>query len=484
MTARSQVGSIFRSAKRHPSARSLRKNRRKLKRCIEQLEFRHLMASDFVYDRTGDLLGFNARLQYDAGSAQIQLVSASNSSNVLRSLAVADFSGKVDIRGSTVADSLIFDSSLGNLNVLGPVLFQGAAGKDTVRFEGPLNTRGSDLTVSSESITLGSGARLSTQKLDAQGLPIANSGAISLSGITIELQIGAQLLTHVGTSTTYVPGSITLSAKDAPTAGESIFGDLVSPILVADRKASITSTGAIIVGGNVTFEVTVATQTRWDDVGEYASEIASGMFDSLSSIADIAFSLLSPLSGQVKIQKATGNISLTDTQVTSSGAVNITAKSSADSSLTTVGVNSKVPINGSLAPFIVSIGYGETLAEANVVLEGNTKIAASGDVEVKSNISSDASVTSRGTANGALSNSDSVKYAVSLALANTKEVSTVRMGKDAEIFTSKGSVNVEALGESTSEVEAESLLFRDGTAGLAVGVSVDKATVTTGKNGG
>ena len=437
-----------------------------------------LLASDFSYDQSAALFGFSGRLKVNDALTEIQLVNTNNASVVLHSVSLADFSGNVDIKGSFQNDTLILDKSLGQLNVLGSVRFNGGLGADTGTFEGNLNTHGQILTFTAETISVLANAILSTQKVDATGTIFSDAGNISFDGKTIVLGSGSALLAAVGNSTTVKSGSITVTAQDKPTAAESVIGDILSPILVTNRLASISATGAKIRGGNVTLSVESKTQTRWDDVGEYADEIAGQLFSTLSSISDVAISLLSPLSGQVKIQKATGDVTLTDTEIVSNGSVDISATSTSDASFTTVGVNSKVPIGGSTSPFLISIGYGETLAKANVALDGATKINAQGDVSVVSDVSSSSGVVSRGSGNGVLSNSDAVDFAISLAISLTNEESTVRLAKDSQIITARGSVNVKATGAADTEAEAQTHLFRDGIAGLAVGVSVDKATVT------
>ncbi len=437
-----------------------------------------LLASDFLYDQSAALFGFSGRLKVNTALTEIQLVNANNASVVLHSVPLADFSGKVDIKGSPQNDTLLLDKNLEQLNLLGSLQFNGGSGIDTATFEGNLNTHGQNLTFTADSISVLANAILSTQKVDATGTIFSDAGSISFVGKTIVLGSGSALLAEVGNSTTAKAGSITVKAQDTPTAAESVIGDILSPVLVTNRLASISATGAKIRGGDVTLSVESETQTRWDDVGEYANEIAGQLFTTLSSISDVAVSLALPLSGQVKIQKATGDVTLTDTEIVSSGSVDISATSSSDASFTTVGVNSKVPIGGSTSPLLISIGYGETLAKANIALDGATKISAQGDVSVVSDVSSSSGVVSRGSGNGVLSNSDAVDYAISLAISLTNEESTVRLAKDSQIITAHGSVNVKANGEADTEAEAQTHLFRDGVAGLAVGVSVDKATIT------
>lgn len=261
------------------------------------------------------------------------------------------------------------------------------------------------------------------------------------------------------------PDDVTITVEDKPSAFESLIGDILSTVLVANRVASFTATDAEISGNNITINASSATQTRWDDVGEYVDSIGDQLLGTLSEISDIVISLISPISGQVKIQKATGEIKLTNTTVAAGGEV--------DASFTTVGINGAV----ANVPFIVNIGYGETLAKANVDLAGTTTITADGDVVVTSTVASENEVSSRAAANTRLSNSDSIDVGVSLGIALANQESTVTLGQNARIETTSGSVDVGASSEGETSAEGEAIIVRDGVAGLTVGVAVEKATI-------
>jgi hypothetical protein len=264
-------------------------------------------------------------------------------------------------------------------------------GADSATVEVSLSTHGNDFTLTAETITVNGGVTVSTQSVSA-GASNAESGDITLGGKTVTLGIGSKLLAGVTSGSTFEPGNIEISVEDKPTSGESIFGDLVLPILVANRVASVTATGAEIDGGDVTINASSATQTRWDDLGEYFDDIADQLLNNLGSFLDVAGSLVSPLTGQVKVQKATGDITFTNAKITASGEVEIAAESESNASFVTVGVNA---LFAASLPFIINVGYGETLAKANVNVAGTTEITAGGDVTVTSSASAEAKVKSR-----------------------------------------------------------------------------------------
>ncbi len=437
-----------------------------------------LLASDFNYDQSLALLGLDARLE--AGPTDIRLVRVSDTTT-LHSLPLADFTGVINLKGSAFEDTLRFDPSLGNLGTtLKSVSFDGRAANDVVTVEGLLKTNGHAVNLSAESITVLAGASISTRLQDAAGVTTGDSGEITLTGKTVTLHSGSSLLAGVSAGSTAAAGSITITVEDKPTAAESVFGDLLLPLLVANRVASFNASGAEIDGGDITIEAGAETQTRWDDAGEYFDGIANQLLDSASGLVDVIGSLVSPLTGQVKIQKATGSISLTDTKIKSTGEVELAASSDSNASFVTVGINS---LFASALPFIVNVGYGETLAKASVSLEGTTEVKASGDVSVTSEATAEAEVVSRASANGQLSNSDAVDVGISLGIAVQNQESHVKLGEKAKIESTGGSVDFSAEGDGSTHGEGEALVFRDGIAGLAVGVAVEKATVTSEVNG-
>jgi hypothetical protein len=168
--------------------------------------------------------------------------------------------------------------------------------------------------------------------------------------------------------------------RRSPNTAETIFGDGLPTIFGSNRVASFTADNETISGDNVTITASSATHTRWDDLGEYAENIAGQLLDTLNSVANTAFSLLSPVSGQIKVHQATGQISLTNTLVNAGGDVEIAAEAESMANFTTVGINARTV----QAPFLVNVGIGRALAEAkaHVDLDGNTRINADGDVAV------------------------------------------------------------------------------------------------------
>ena len=437
---------------------------------VERLEGRVLLAADLVYDRSASLTPFNARLTRTATA--IQVVDAGNGT-VLATQPLATFSGNVTIRGSADNDGLTFDPSLATAP-LRTVSVDGGLGFDTVVFGGNFSTNGGSVTVTAEAITLSAGATVDTTAA-------AGAGAITLTGKTVAAAAGARLLAG-GPSA----GDVTVTVDDSPTVGVSVAGDTLSPVLVDDRSATIAFTGGTIAGNDVTVTATAATKTRFGDVGDYLDDISEQFLQTIGQVTDLVIAKVLPVSGQVKIEHATGTVVLTDTVVTAAGTADVEASADADASFSTLGVNNEIPIQAGTTktlPFVASIGYGQTNATADVELNGSTTVTAGGDVTVATSTSSAGQTSSAAVGNGRASSSTSVQVAVSLAIALTSETSTVSTGPATRVQSLAGNVNINAAGDSDTETGGDAQVFQDGVGGLAVGVGVDQATVTATVNG-
>ena len=442
----------------------MKKKRNRLRRfLIESLENRLLLASDFVFDQSAFLAGLNAKLTNS--TTEIRLVDA-NTNAVLHSLPAAEFTGNVKIIGSQGNDLLILESATAPFKDFS---FDGQNGNDSFTVAANIISRGFDVSLTAETIVVSANQTINTF------LPASLLGSITLRGVSIELQPNSSLFAGPN-------GDVSIEASNAPTAGASVFGDLASPVLVTDNLASIKVSSALIRGKNVSITAESATQTRWDDVGDYFDDVADSLLSTLSQVSDLGLSLISPISGQVKIQKASSDIVLSNAEVEAEGTVTIKSTSAADSSFQTVGINA-LTIPAASNKFIVSIGYGETLSKANVAIAGTTTISAKGDVTVATDVEATSVVGARGVGNARISNSDSVDLAIALALSLNNAESTVSTGASSRIESSAGSVFVNAQGESETEAGADAILFRDGIAGLAVSVAVDKAIVTSKVDG-
>ena len=447
---------------------------RAVSHAVERLERRVLLAADLTYDRSASLAPFDARLTQAGGA--VQLVSNVDGT-VLASQPLANFTGNVTVRGSAGDDRLTFDPSLSTAP-LRTIAVDGGLGADTVVFGGNLSTAGGSITVTAETITLAGNATVST------AAPTTGpAGAITLTGKTVAAAAGSKLLAPA--TGNRPAGDVTVAVDDSPTVGVSVANDVLLPLLLADRAASITLTGATVTGNHVDVTASAATKTRFGDAASYLDDISDQLLETLGQVTDLLVGQVSAVSGQIKVQHAAAAVTLTDTAVTAAATADVTATAAADATFNTVGVNNRIPIQSAAGtvPFLASVGYGETRATATVTLDGTTSVTAAGDVTVSSDTASAAKTTSQAVGNGRLSDSDAVDVAVSLAVALTTETSTVTTGPATRVQSTAGDVAVTAHGDSDTESSGDAQLFRDGVAGLAVGVGVDRATVTSTVNG-
>ncbi len=134
-------------------------------------------------------------------------------------------------------------------------------------------------------------------------------------------------------------------------------------------------------------------------------------------------------------------------------------------------------------PVITVVGFGQTETKANIDISGSTKIKAFGDITVHTTIEGHNEVVTRGMGNSRISISDNVEVAVSLSLALNNFQSTIVTGAGTEIESTTGSISLHAKGDNDVATQADSIIFQDGVAGLAIAVSVDNGTVTNTVNG-
>ncbi|MCA9072162.1 MAG: hypothetical protein KDA84_24710, partial [Planctomycetaceae bacterium] len=150
-----------------------------------------------------------------------------------------------------------------------------------------------------------------------------------------------------------------------------------------------------------------------------------------------------------------------------------------------VGVYAKAIANatGKAHGNLVSIGYAQATAIAEVDIQAKTSINAGDAVVVTSDGDATASMTAltqRGTA--FVINEDTSQYAGSLAVTFAESSSKVTMADEAEIISGK-TANVRASGKLVSNADSTSGLFSNGNAVVAAGLELSKANIKTEVNG-
>jgi hypothetical protein len=332
-----------------------------------------------------------------------------------------------------------------------------------------------------EIVALGTGAAdvtISTRNIDGGGVSQGNSGKIELKGEQIALGQGAELLADVSVGSSHDAGSITIEAANRPHLADSLALDILSPFAKRGRTSVLSVTDAKIQGGDITLKATGATLTRWEDQGDYAEGIAGGLLDTLAAVPQLGLSLLSAISGQVKIHHAHAGIELSDAVIVGAGDVQIQAEAETNASFTTVGINR---IAGD-SRVVISFGYGEADSTAMVTVGGTTQITAAGNIDIDATAKSDAEATSRVSANarasGSVEGDAKVEFAASIAAVKTAENANIVLGPSTVLVSQQGSIDIDAVGEVSNAPSSESAVFQDGHGAFSIAVGVDHADVT------
>ncbi|MEO1617908.1 MAG: hypothetical protein AAFV88_18790, partial [Planctomycetota bacterium] len=318
------------------------------------------------------------------------------------------------------------------------------------------------------------GVSVATRLLDFNNKATTDGGSITLTGESLAVGPGSSLLADAP-GAGFRAGDITLEAEHAPNIVDSLALDTLSPFAIRSRNAYLSIADATLRGDDITVNAKGATNTRWDDLGDYAESITSGLFDVFAQFPQLALSTISPINGQVKIHHASAAVDLASATIVGQGNVSIQADSEADAGFTAIGINRLAgPV-----PAIVTIGYGEAQTSARITTSGTTHITAENDVTIKANTKSDSEVSSSITANGVTSAGDkTVDYAATVAIVYTTETATIQVGESSVIESRHGSIDIASNGEVSNASSASSAVFQNGDGALAVAVSVNEAEIT------
>ena len=344
-------------------------------------------------------------------------------------------------------------------------------GPDTVTFTGDTAFHGHRLAVYADTIIVSPNVVLDTRRRDSGGATIGDSGAISLTGATIEVKTGAHLEAGV-TGTAWKPGDIGIVASIQP------FGVLttLAPVDVAVNTASVSIIGATIVGGGVTVSAIAEDLAIPDDFGTYGAGWLGGLKNLVDQVPDLVLSSLTGISGQVSVRYATALVTLTGAVIMASGSVKLASSASTNASIQAVSFNG----TKSDGKFAVAIAYGQAYSRAETTVQGTSIVAGDG-VDISSTAATNAFVKARTSANsGGASNSKVT--AIAIAIANTNETSHTSIDQSSAV-TTPGSVSIAASGSVTNFAWAQPTIGDDGNVSLAIAVDVDVADIKTTVDG-
>ncbi|MCI0464745.1 MAG: hypothetical protein L0Z62_48090, partial [Gemmataceae bacterium] len=129
---------------------------------------------------------------------------------------------------------------------------------------------------------------------------------------------------------------------------------------------------------------------------------------------------------------------------------------------------------------LFSLGYSQADARATIEIKDNVLIEGNGPVNITADASATASMTTETAREeqGSVPGKRSAAFAASLAVSWARLTSTVTVAETAFVHGGR-TVNIRSLGETESEAEAESSLFADGTAALALALQFSTADILT-----
>ncbi|MDB5862130.1 MAG: repeat-containing protein, partial [Ramlibacter sp.] len=127
---------------------------------------------------------------------------------------------------------------------------------------------------------------------------------------------------------------------------------------------------------------------------------------------------------------------------------------------------------------LFSIGYSQADATATIDIQDHVLIEGGGAINITSDASATASMSTETSREeqGSVPGKKSAGFAGSLAVSWARLTSTTTVAATAEVHGGR-TVNIRALGETESEAEAESGLYADGTAALAIALQFSTADI-------
>jgi len=232
---------------------------------FETLEPRLLLSADLNYfAAAGETLDATLRVDEVDGAPILRLVDNQTSTFLVQQEIDQDIA--VSIRGNDQSDTLriAFDQSFGPHRI--DISVTGDGADDTVTISGSLFLSGGNLTIDAESITVESGATISTRDVGA-GDPLldastGDSGTMRLTGIAsgslpavpapaaVHVGLGAKLLANADSG--HAPGLISLVAES--TQDITLPLGIPAPAIVADASAQVQVSGATLRAGSIVLD--------------------------------------------------------------------------------------------------------------------------------------------------------------------------------------------------------------------------------------
>ncbi|MTJ31398.1 DUF4347 domain-containing protein [Aphanizomenon sp. UHCC 0183] len=379
-------------------------------------------------------------------------------------------------------DTLTFTSDISFSNGrLNSFIIEGLVG-DTINFNHNLYLGGGDLNVSVEAINVANGVTISTRQVAANANHLTanstgDSGELYFIGINPinitaalgniqsvrEINIGneAKLLSHVENNSEFSAADLWLNARYFSNATI----DNLFPVTLPDDWSPKTATISIgdnanLKGNNIIIKAQAEDKNFTELIG------ADSLLDNFV-IAPLQSRMEEALALPVKVLVRKSKASVTvNTGVVLDGLAGVSVEAVAN----TIS-------SGQAAGSLISIGFAYADAEATVDLRGNAQIKAGEAVRIGSEGNATASITSKIEGKEG-STSPGLAFAVDYT--NIKSHATVSQDV---VITAGKSVNVIALGNNSTESNAESKTGNTSPASFGFGITISDTDINATVNG-
>jgi hypothetical protein len=378
-------------------------------------------------------------------------------------------SSQISVIGKAAGDSDTFAKPTGSLTISAP----GTSSSVTVQ---NITLPGANFTVTAgtpgvgtspiddsatTSITVATNDTVDTAKSGGQG------GNITLQANSIEVQSGASL-SDVNSATGSTGGTITLSADNQRLA-TGYFIDQANDLTA--RNATITvDSGATLHGGNVILQAKAGDQSLSGDMNDLATGIPENVgfqeLQGLQSLLNIPVSIL--------LKNSNADINISGATVSATGSVSIDSNAQADGTGTGTYWLNRSSVGGALT-FV----YIQTEASATVELSGSNVSAQTGDASITTEGTTNATGISRVSQNTGqqFSPTNPQNIQASVAVGRTTLTSTIDIDAQTTVEAGTGNITITATGNNTNEPGAETESYKDGLAGVTLGLALSNSTV-------
>ena len=245
----------------------------------------------------------------------------------------------------------------------------------------------------------------------------------------------------------------------------------LSPVFVSDKSVSIdVGANAQLIGGAVYLIAQAEDRSFADIVGVDGLTKTFLLDPAIDKVTELA-ATLSMLPVKVLVKEASARVTLGQgVKIDSADTVGIYATAGADAS-------------GTVISKLFSVGFAQAKSTATITVADDVDIRGRGAVNLTSDASATASMsTATAREMGAVGGSNKTQVALSLAISNADVTAKTTVAERARIRAGT-TLNVRALGAHESGAEAESGLFSNGLAGLALALQFSKEDVLAEVNG-